>query len=57
MFTFEIRVANEKMVRNESVKVNEFQFATLIRVCKTRNKELYEILDGFYDRVTEKTRG
>ena len=33
------------------VHVNEFQLATLLRILKSRNQDLYDKLDGFYDRV------
>jgi len=35
-------------------KIDEFQLATLIRILKTRNRELYDIFNKFYDEVAEK---
>jgi hypothetical protein len=37
-------------------KLDEFQLATLIRILKTRNRELYDIFNKFYDDVAERGR-
>jgi hypothetical protein len=34
------------------VYINEFQLATLLRILKSRNKELYSRLNKFYDDVS-----
>ena len=57
MFTFVIAAVKNK---NELVSINrihvcisEFEYANLVRICKTRNKNLYNLLNSFYDRVVE----
>jgi hypothetical protein len=35
-----------------SVNINEFQLATLLRILKSRNKELYIRLNKYYDNVS-----
>jgi hypothetical protein len=35
-----------------TIHINEFQLATMLRVLHARNRDLYEKLNGFYDKVS-----
>jgi hypothetical protein len=51
MFLFELRLVNAK-TKLGAVTVNEFQLATLLRILKSRNKDLYNRLNKYYDDIT-----
>ena len=51
MFVFELRLCNHK--EEFAVTINEFQLATLLRILKSRNKELYNRLNNYYEQVCD----
>ena len=51
MFVFELKLVNAECHR--SVTINEFQLATLLRILKSRNKELYMSLNKYYEEVAD----
>lgn len=58
VFVFELRVVdNEKTDIVPPLKFDEFQFALFLRILKSRNRELYDLFNGYYDKVSERTEG
>ena len=53
MFHFEIRLLNADSKKIPVCRIDEFQLATLLRILKSRNKELFDKLNGYYDAVVE----
>jgi hypothetical protein len=57
LFHFEMKVISKTSIPIcPACKIDEFQLATMIRILKTRNRELYDIFNKFYDDVVEKGR-
>jgi len=56
LFHFEMRVISKTSNPCPTCKIDEFQLATMIRIMKTRNRELYDIFNRFYDDVAERGR-
>lgn len=55
MFVFEFRVMNSEALRElQPMRIDEFQFALMLRVLKTRNHELYQRFNRYYDVVSER---
>lgn len=52
MFHFEIRMAIADK-KSPVCRIDEFQLATLLRILKSRNRELFQIMNDFYDSVVE----
>lgn len=58
MFVFELKVVNsEKTDTVAPLRFDEFQLALLLRILKSRNRELYELFNGYYDKVSERIEG
>jgi hypothetical protein len=54
VFHFIMKLISDARNPCPSCKIDEFQLATMIRILKTRNRELYDIFNKFYDDVAEK---
>jgi len=53
VFIFELKVVNVKELEIPPLQINEFQFAVLLRILKSRNKELYNLFNSYYDKISE----
>lgn len=52
MFHFEIKPITKDR-KTPTCKIDEFQLATMLRIFKSRNRELFKLLNDFYDKVVE----
>lgn len=50
MFVFELKLVDSN--HDFAVRMNEFELATLLRIMKSRNKEMYNKLNGYYEDVS-----
>lgn len=50
MFVFELKLVDAN--HHYSVRINEFELATLLRILKSRNKEMYNKINRYYENVT-----